>query len=55
MNGPLESRDGEFVRRIQARLRGDERPRTNPRILSAEIRDSKLNSGNHCEQREFKN
>jgi hypothetical protein len=55
MHSIMERCDGEFVGRVQARLRKDERPGANAGVLGAEIRGSKLNGGNYCEQREFKN
>jgi hypothetical protein len=42
--------DGEFVGRIQGRLRRDERPGA-----YAGVWDSKLKGGNQCEQSEFEN
>ena len=40
--------DGDFVGRIQGRLRGDERPGANARV-----RGGKLSGGDQREQREF--
>jgi hypothetical protein len=45
--------DGEFIRRIQSRLRRHKRPGANARILRFKIRfSSKWNDENECEQRE---
>jgi hypothetical protein len=58
MHSIMQRRDREFVGGIQSRLRGDELPGANAGVfgvLEAEIRDSKLNGGDQCEQREFKN
>ena len=45
--------DGEFIRRIQSRLRRHKRPVANARILRSKIRgSSKWNDENECEQRE---
>src|ERR1700679_3153278 len=51
----METRDGKFVGRSHRRLRRDERPGANARVLGAEIRGSKLESGSQCEQRKFEN
>jgi hypothetical protein len=46
----MESRNGEFVGRIQVRLRRDEGPGANTGVGG-----SRLKGGKQCEQREFKN
>jgi hypothetical protein len=50
MHSIMERCDGEFVGRVQAGLRGDERPGPNTGVLG-----SSLKGGKECEQREFKN
>ena len=53
----LECRDGELVWRTERGLRREQRPGADAGILrlGAQFRGSKLNRGNECEQREFKN